>query len=256
MANQFTSTRHQDAARQAGIEAAADPSDAHLATDPDRLWRRAQNWCFSMSVPLGSRTVCTGEFCSAFLDEFKRLAMAPQRTEGRPYRIALISCGAKKAPARCPARDLYTSDLFRKSLAWAESQADQVFVLSALYGAVPLDREIAPYDFRLGQLSKREREQWAYCHVFGGGRIGESGRGRPLLLLAGEEYSQFVRPAAGRNGWAVHEPLAGLQVGQRLAWLKSNLRRIGAVVEAAPAFPPSPSLSPSAPRAAQQLAFW
>lgn len=174
----------------------------------------------------------------------------------KPYRIALISCGAAKAPERRPARELYTSDLFRKSLAWAESQADRVFVLSALYGAVPLDREIAPYDFKLTQLRQRERETWAHCQVFGGDTIGERGRGRALLLLAGEEYSRFIRPEAGLNGWAVHEPLAGLQVGQRLAWLKSNLRRIGAVVEPSPSFPSVPSLSPSAPRAAQQLALW
>jgi hypothetical protein len=46
-------------------------------------------------------------------------------------RIALISCVKQKLPYKARAEDLYTSDLFRKHLAYAKQLApDAIYILS------------------------------------------------------------------------------------------------------------------------------
>jgi len=61
-------------------------------------------------------------------------------------RVVLISCVKQKQPGKARARDLYSSPLFRKHLAYAELLApDAIYILSARYGLVPLDAEIEPY---------------------------------------------------------------------------------------------------------------
>lgn len=63
----------------------------------------------------------------------------------------LISCGAAKMGEACAARELYTGSYFKALLAWAESvQApEQICVLSALHGVVPLDQVLEPYNARV-----------------------------------------------------------------------------------------------------------
>lgn len=66
----------------------------------------------------------------------------------------VIPCGAGKLDREAPARELYTSDHFRRQLRAAEAaceEGDVVLVLSALYGLVELDEVLEPYDLRMGQ---------------------------------------------------------------------------------------------------------
>jgi len=66
----------------------------------------------------------------------------------------VIPCGGAKGESPAAARDLYTGQMFRHALRAAEFEAADcggtVLVLSALYGLIPLDAEIAPYDVRMG----------------------------------------------------------------------------------------------------------
>lgn len=67
--------------------------------------------------------------------------------------IALIPCGAAKADETCAAADLYTGSTFRMQLAAATSEAceaDEVYIISALHGLLPLDAVVAPYDVKMG----------------------------------------------------------------------------------------------------------
>src|SRR5690606_13413659 len=57
-----------------------------------------------------------------------------------PRTIALVSCVSSKEPHAAPARDLYTSALFRKARAYAERNADAWYILSAKYGLVDPNR--------------------------------------------------------------------------------------------------------------------
>lgn len=139
----------------------------------------------------------------------------------KPYFGALVACSASKLDRAAPARDLYTSALFRKALAYAEIAAERVWILSALHGAVELDRVIEPYDFSIAKLTQREREQWACCHVAG---PLPHGQGRKIMLLCGSEYATPCRSALRDQGWQTDEPMARLQVGERLAWLNRKIQ--------------------------------
>lgn len=138
--------------------------------------------------------------------------------------IGLIACSAQKLARPAPARELYCSPLFCKSLAYAAPRCERVYVLSAAHGLVGLDEVIAPYDRRLS--GKREREAW-------GRRVGSSlilrhGREVDYLILAGADYADPVATALRthdgfcEDGWRgvsrerIHQPLLGLQVGARL----------------------------------------
>ncbi len=149
--------------------------------------------------------------------------------------IALISCSAIKLDRAAPARELYTSALFRMALAFAEKRCSHVYVLSALHALVPLDEQLKPYNFKLTQLSKRERESWAGRTL--AGITSRHSIDTDVMMLAGADY---VKPLAlamrtmhgyrdgAWRGWqgAITEPLAGMQIGQRLSFLSLNTKEI------------------------------
>lgn len=62
--------------------------------------------------------------------------------------IGLVGCSGPKREAPAPARQLYTSQLFRSTLALAERRHDVVYVISAKHELVELDQVVAPYDPR------------------------------------------------------------------------------------------------------------
>ena len=128
--------------------------------------------------------------------------------------IGLISCSAQKLDRPAPARDLYCSPLFRKSLAFAESRCQGVYVLSAALGLVELDQQLEPYDRRLGD--KEDRRAWA--DGVAGALIDRHGVAETYLLLAGADYARPLLSALRWRGWRgrVREPLQGLQIGERL----------------------------------------
>lgn len=158
--------------------------------------------------------------------------------------IGLVSCSSQKLDRVATARQLYTSPLFQKSLAYAERRCMAVYVLSAAHGLVPIDELLEPYNRRLGR--KDERAQWGRRTV--GALAARHHRHEDLLVLAGEDYAGPIRSALRDMGWTgeVIEPLAGKQVGERLAWLNDELARM-------PLQLPAPELDPVARAVAQWM---
>jgi hypothetical protein len=83
--------------------------------------------------------------------------------------IALISCVSKKIKTKpgekIPAGKLYTSDLFRKSLAYAkklqaDKKIDKIFILSAKHYVLPLEKDIETYNETLKNKPRGERREW------------------------------------------------------------------------------------------------
>lgn len=132
-----------------------------------------------------------------------------------PFALALVGCGKAKARVACAARDLYTSALFRLSLAHAESQASRVRIVSALHGLVDPDEVLHPYALALGELTPEAQRSWTAEIA---GQLG-AGEGRSLLLLAGGTYALRLEGPLRAAGWRVELPLRGLSVGRRLRWL-------------------------------------
>ena len=135
-----------------------------------------------------------------------------------PRHVVLVSCSGVKLDSPAPARDLYQSQLFRKSRAWAERFGSSWFILSALHGLIAPEVVIAPYDLTLAQRSPTERRQWDAIVLGQLAQLQISSRNARVSVLAGQHYT----------GWCdafgpVEFPLRGLGIGQRLAWLKSAL---------------------------------
>lgn len=74
--------------------------------------------------------------------------------------IVLISCSSEKESTATTAEQLYTSSLFKKSLARAKKlNPDAIYILSGKHHLLPLDKVIEPYNQRVSH-KKDENEAW------------------------------------------------------------------------------------------------
>ena len=77
-------------------------------------------------------------------------------------KIGLVGCSKKKLVGNHLARDLYQGNLFQKSLAIAERlDLNMIYILSAKYGLLELDRYVDSYEDDLTVKNKTERFYWA-----------------------------------------------------------------------------------------------
>lgn len=135
-------------------------------------------------------------------------------------RTALIACCSKKTADAAWAKDLYISPLFKKSREYAEKNADQYFIMSALLGLVAPHRPIGPYNESLKDKSARGRRIWA-------ARIASQLRGiihdgDTLVILAGHLYRDDLLVILKRRypNLDVQIPLEGMGIGLQLKALK------------------------------------
>ncbi len=137
--------------------------------------------------------------------------------------LALLSCTKKKAPAPCPAEDLYApSSFFRKAYALARRGARDTFILSAKHGLVHPGDVIAPYEQTLADSGRAERRAWALgVHRQLTART-EYREARTILWFAGEAYRQDLMPLVVGDGKRCVVPMEGLAQGEQLAWLTRN----------------------------------
>lgn len=132
--------------------------------------------------------------------------------------LVVISCGKAKTSHPAPAAEFYTGGYFRAQLAYARrlTTDDRILVLSAKYGLVPLDRELAPYELRITQPGAVTIDQ-----LLAQARSLGVARELRVVSLCGRDYGARVRAVWGR---VVREPLAGLPggMGTRLAWMRKE----------------------------------
>ncbi len=137
-------------------------------------------------------------------------------------RVALVGCSALKNKKPAPAKDFYTSALFRAAYAYAEKTCDVVVIVSAFYGAVAPKTVLHPYDRSLRKFRKNDREDW------GARTIGELlpmfNPPPQLVILAGKVYADaLVHGAHWHNLPRPEEPLRKIRgCGARVAWMKAN----------------------------------
>lgn len=139
-----------------------------------------------------------------------------------PQTVALISCGARKGAGPAPARELYTSTLFRKSRAFAEAYGDSWYVISALHGLLSPDQTVSPYNFKMSQLSQRQREAWA-------NRVTDSIKyhvpyGSTIIIVAGRLYRENLEWRLIRQGFDVLTPTRGQNIFQLMSYLTEQVR--------------------------------
>jgi hypothetical protein len=122
-------------------------------------------------------------------------------------RIVLISCVSRKGKTKAKAKDLYKGPLFIKSLAYAKSlKPDNIFILSALYHLLDLEKEIEPYDVTLSYVSpvkkaknpnlkiltKEEAKLWGLKVLEQLNEIADLKKAK-FIILAGKSYIEPIR---------------------------------------------------------------
>lgn len=126
-------------------------------------------------------------------------------------RVGLVACGKGRRAAPAAAQDFYTGTLFRKASAYCAETYDDWYILSPKHGLITPDTVIAPYDLSLRVLSADERRAWARRVL---AQIRERGLGDATFFLhAGQRYAEHLVPVLHAE-----RPLAGLGIGQQLAW--------------------------------------
>lgn len=145
-------------------------------------------------------------------------------TDKKPdaLRVALVGCSASKLDHAAEARELYTSQLFRASYAFAEKTCDAVLIASAFHGLVAPNTILHPYDRSLRGLRKTEREDWGVQVI---GPLLSSFKPAPqVVLLAGKLYADALMYGAHWHALPRPEqPLRGIAgCGARVAWLRAN----------------------------------
>jgi hypothetical protein len=169
--------------------------------------------------------------------------------------VGLVGCAKDKAGTARPARLLYDSQLFRLASTYAAARYDHWRILSGRHYVLHPDEVIEPYDQPVAGMVKAVREHWASMVEAGlrcghnyatEGRVNWPDRPYPELRLggwlfdappgvqrrvdlwfhAGAAYVDPVRHHLATRmpdlPYDLHAPLAGLGIGQQLAWYKQQ----------------------------------
>jgi hypothetical protein len=137
-------------------------------------------------------------------------------------RIALVSCVKSKRSTPAPAKDLYTSTLFRGLRRYAEANADRWYILSAEHGLLDPDEVIAPYERTLNAMGKADRVRWAEGVQR---RTEVLPAGAEIIVLAGARYREGLIPFLRARGLTVQIPMEGLSFGRQLSFLQQQSGR-------------------------------
>jgi len=145
-------------------------------------------------------------------------------------KIILIACVSKKLDRKAIAKDLYISQLFKSSLAYANKQKpDKVFILSALHHLLKLDDVIEPYNVTLSNIPKSKRKvglkiltsiekvDWGNKVIELLSKEADLAKDK-FIILAGREY---IKPLLNKIS-ILTNPLEGLKQGQRVKYLNEN----------------------------------
>ena len=133
--------------------------------------------------------------------------------------IVLVSCVKTKQDRRCRAGDMYTSALFQKMMAYAQSlKPKRIFILSAKYGLLSPDDMIEPYEQTLKTMKTAERRAWAQGVMSALRQTGDLDADT-FVFLAGDAYRQNLVPHI--KHYTV--PMEGLAFGKQLQWLERQV---------------------------------
>lgn len=137
--------------------------------------------------------------------------------------VVLLSCVAQKLSEPAKARDLYQSDLFKKSLSYGESlKPHSMFILSAKHYLLPLNKVIDPYNKTLKDMDADSRKEWADTVISQLQNKGYDLDKDNFVILAGSTYSKDLIPHMKNY----ELPLKGKRIGEQKSWLKKQLEKL------------------------------
>ncbi|WP_158666128.1 DUF6884 domain-containing protein [Pseudomonas sp. SWI36] len=167
--------------------------------------------------------------------------LAPLLISGEKPPIFVIGCGRHKRKSPTPAKDLYTSDRFKRSKSIAKNIGSSFFVLSAKHGLLQPNQLVEPYDVDIGTLDPDTKKQWAtevlqaLSELNNGAKVillAESNYAHPLLLLASELQCniEIICPFINLN--LEHIPI-WLEQAERVSARIKDLKKLYAYIDTA-----------------------
>jgi hypothetical protein len=141
-------------------------------------------------------------------------------------KIVLLSCTKSKMDKPCPAKDMYSpSPMFQKTKAYGEGlKPDKMFILSAKYGLLPMDKQIEPYDLTLKTMKSDEKNQWGDMVKGQMSKAGLSPEKDKFVFLTGLEYMKPLEKFIPADN--VEKPMEGKRMGERLSWLNTQVKKL------------------------------
>lgn len=138
--------------------------------------------------------------------------------------IGLVAASKRQRGGISRASEQYEpSIVFRRARDYCERTYSEWYILSAAHGLVPPQQVVGPDAPVLSARSAAER--WAWADMVAGqlqARIQRSSQPVIFSLYAGQWYADLLGRAAP---FATFElPLAGMSLGQRLAWFDKRLQ--------------------------------
>jgi len=146
--------------------------------------------------------------------------------------VVLVGCSGSKLDHAAPAKDLYTSPLFKKCRAYAEALGVEWAILSALHGLVLPDQVLEPYDCTFAKLRGNSPSRLASLERWGlATQLAIRARWpeAKFVFLGGKDYAACLRgygtglsggrPVDHLNPIIADAPLEGMGIGERLSWL-------------------------------------
>lgn len=134
-------------------------------------------------------------------------------------KIVLVTCVKEKDTKPTTAEKMYKSTYYTYLMALAKSlKPDKIFILSAKYGLLPLEKVIEPYNETLIGKPAWEIEQWAE-KVFTQMKAEELPEDAEYVFLAGAKYRKYLQPMLQNTS----VPLEGLGIGSQMGVIKKLL---------------------------------
>ena len=141
-----------------------------------------------------------------------------------------IGCTHEKKSIECKAEDMYKpSSLYCKALTYAKKilKADHIYILSAKYHLLPLNKTISPYNQYLGDFNAEEKEEW-YKETISQMKQHHIDFNEKTVFLCGEDYYKGLKDEFSDCD-CPYEKQDG--IGYILGWLTKQIEGVEEIKE-------------------------
>ena len=144
---------------------------------------------------------------------------------GEVQRVVIVSCTNRKQSEPTQALAMYEqSSYYRKMREYAFERGDKWFIQSAKHGLLTPMETIEPYDKRAQDIEEPAR--WA--SEIATALAEHVDPPATVEVLGGKAYADPLTPELEARGFDVVEPMRGMRIGERQAWLNSHIEEVTA----------------------------
>ena len=139
--------------------------------------------------------------------------------------LILVGCVKRKHHRAGPAKDIYTSTLWRYRRAYAESHGRPWYILSAKHGILTPGTWIKRYDLSLADLSASERREWSLRVLDELAAEVPALDGKTIEVHAGKLYVEYgLEKGLREAGAVIRRPLAHVVgQGRQYVWYREHI---------------------------------